>query len=177
MVFISWLWSPSAVIVEPPKIKSLTVSIVSPSICHEVVGWDAIILVFWVLSFKPTFSLSTFTFIKRLFSSSSLSAITVVSYAYLRLLIFPPAINQIRSVTQSCPTLCDLVDCRTPGFPVHHQEPELAQTHVHWVGDAIQPSHPLWSSLPPAFNLSQHQGLFQWVNSSQQVAKVLEFQL
>ena len=65
--------------------------------------------------------------------------------------------------------------CSTPGFPVHHQLPELAQTHVHWVGDAIQPSHPLSSPSPPTFNLSQHQGLFQWVSSSHQVAKVLEF--
>ena len=85
-LLISWLQSPFALILEPPKIKSVTVSIVSPSICHEVRGPDAVILVFWMLSFKPTFSLSTFTFIKRLFSSSSLSAIRVVSSAYLRLL-------------------------------------------------------------------------------------------
>ena len=65
----------------------------------------------------------------------------------------------------------------TPGFPVHHQLPELAQTHVHWVSDAIQPSHPLLSPSPPAFNLSHHQGLFQWVSSLHQVAKVLELQL
>ena len=86
-LLISWLHSPSAVILEPPKIKSDIVSTVSPSISHEVMGPDAMILVFWMLSFKPTFSLSSFTFIKRLFSSSSLSAITVVSSAYLRLLI------------------------------------------------------------------------------------------
>ena len=67
----------------------------------------------------------------------------------------------ISSVTQSCPTLCDPMDCITPGFPVHHQLPELAQTNVHRVGDAIQPSHPLSSSSPPAFSLLQHQGLFQ----------------
>ena len=64
------------------------------------------------------------------------------------------------SVTQSCPSLCDLMDCSTPGFPVHHQLPEITQTHVHRVGDAIQPSHRLSSPSPPAFNLSQHQGLF-----------------
>ena len=69
------------------------------------------------------------------------------------------------------------MDCSTPGFPVHHQLLKLAQTHVHWVGDAIQPSHPLLSPSPPAFNLSQHQGLFQWVSSSHQVAKVLELLL
>ena len=91
-LFISWLQSPSTVILEPQKIKSVTVSTVSPSIYHEMMGLDALILVFWMLSFKPTFSFSSFTFIKRLFSSSSLSAIRVVSSAYLRLLIFLPAI-------------------------------------------------------------------------------------
>ena len=84
-LLISWLQSPSAVILEPPwKGKFHTVSTVSPSICHEVMGPDAMIFVFWMLSFKPTFSLSSFTFIKRLFSSSSLSTIKVVSSAYLR---------------------------------------------------------------------------------------------
>ena len=78
---------------------------------------------------------------------------------------------------QRPPTLCDPMDCSTPGFPVHHQLLELAQTHTDQVGDAIQPSHPLSSSSLPTFNLSQHQGLFQWVSSSHQVAKVLEFQL
>ena len=84
---------------------------------------------------------------------------------------------QFSSVAQSCLTLCDRMDCSTPGFPVHHQLPELAQTYVHRVGDAIQLSHPLSSPSLPAFNLSQPQGLFQGVNSSHQVAKVLEFQL
>ena len=84
---------------------------------------------------------------------------------------------QFSSVTQSCLTLCDPMNRSTPGLPVHHQLPESTQTHVHWVGDAIQPSHPLSSPSLPAFNLSQHQGLFQWVSSSHQVAKVLEFQL
>ena len=69
------------------------------------------------------------------------------------------------------------MDCNTPGFPVHHQLPEFTQTHIHWVGNAIQPSHPLSSPSPPAFNLSQNQGLSQWGSSSHQVAKVLEFQL
>ena len=87
-LLILQLQSPSAVILEPKKIKPLTVSIISPSICHEVMGLDAMILVFWMLSFKPTFSLLSFTFIKRLFSSSSLSAIKVVSFAHLRFFIF-----------------------------------------------------------------------------------------
>ena len=88
-LLISWLQSPSAVILEPPKIKSATVS---PSVCHEVMGPDAMILVFWMLSFKPSFSLSSFTFIKSLFSFFLLSAIKVVSSAYLRLFVFFPAI-------------------------------------------------------------------------------------
>jgi len=77
------------------------------------------------------------------------------------------------SVPQLCPTLCNPMDYSTPGLPVHHQLPEFTQTHVHWVGDAIQPFYPLSSPSPPAFNLSQHQGLFQRVSSSHQVAKVI----
>ena len=84
---------------------------------------------------------------------------------------------QFSSVAQSCPTLCDPMNCSTPGLPIHHQLPEFTQTHVHWVDDAIQPSHLLSSPSPPAINLSQHQVLFKWVSSSYQVAKVLEFQL
>ena len=80
------------------------------------------------------------------------------------------------SVVQSCLTLCDRMDCSTPGFPVLHYYPKFAQTHVHQVSDAIQPSSPLSSPSPPAFTLSQHRGLFQWVSSSHQVAKVLELQ-
>ena len=75
----------------------------------------------------------------------------------------------VQSLSQ-CPTLCSPMDCSTPGFPVLHHLLEFAQTHVYWVGDAIQPSHPLLSPFPPALNLSQHQGLFQWVNSSRQVS-------
>ena len=83
----------------------------------------------------------------------------------------------VSSVAQSCPTLCDPMNRSMPGLPVHHQLPEFTQTGVHWVGAAIQPSHPLSSPSPPAPNPSQHQGLFQLVNSSHEVAKVLEFQL
>ena len=83
----------------------------------------------------------------------------------------PPV--QFRSVAQSCPTLCNPMNC---SMPVHHQLREPTQTHVHCVSDAIQLFHPLLSPSPPAFNLSQHQGLFQWVGSSHQLAKVLEFQ-
>ena len=94
---------------------------------------------------------------------------------------------QFSSVTHSCPTLCDPMDCSTPGLPAHHQLTDLArthvhwadlaQTHVHWAGDTIQPSHPLTFPSPPALHLSQHQDLFQWVSSLHQVAKVLEIQL
>ena len=92
-LLISWLQSPSAVILEPPQIKSVTVSIVSPSICHEVMGLDATILVFCMLSFKPAFSRSSFTFLKRLFSSSSLSAIRVVSSVYLEVIVISPGFS------------------------------------------------------------------------------------
>ena len=88
-----------------------------------------------------------------------------------------PIQHQFSSIAQSCPTLCDPMNCSTPGLPVHHQLLEFTQTHVHRVSDAIQPSHPLSSPSPSAPNPSQHQGLFKWVSSSQQVAKVSEFQL
>ena len=101
---ISWLQSPSAVILEPPpKIKSLSVSIVSLSICHEVMGVDSMMLVFWTLSFKPAFLLCSFTFIKRLFSSSSFSALRVVSSAYLRLL-------KEKAYPESFPSCCNVLE-------------------------------------------------------------------
>ena len=84
---------------------------------------------------------------------------------------------QFSSVAQSCPPLCDPMNCSTPSLPVHHQLLEFTRTCVHWVSDAIQPSHPRSSPSPPVPNPSQHQSLFQWVNSSHEVAKVLEFQL
>ena len=84
-------------------------------------------------------------------------------------------INQFSSVAQLCLTVCHPMDCSTPDFPVHHQLPELIQTQVHLVGDAMQPSHPLLSSSPSTFNLSQHQGLFKWVCSSHQVPKYWSF--
>ena len=99
-----------------------------------------------------------------------------VSSPRLQTLSSQPSV-QFSSLNQSCPTLCDPMNHSTPGLPVHHQLPEFTQTHVHQVGDAIHPSHPLLSPSPPAPNPSQHQGLFQWVNSSHEVAKVLEFQL
>ena len=85
--------------------------------------------------------------------------------------------DQFSLVAQLCPTFCDSMVCSRPGLPVHHQLLEFTQTHVHQVSDAIQPSHPLSSPSQLAFNLSQHQGLFQWVSFSHQVAKGLEFQV
>ena len=82
---------------------------------------------------------------------------------------------QFSSVAQSCPNICNPINCSMPGLPIHHQLPESTQTHVHWSGDDFQTSHPLSSLSLPALNLSQNQGLFKWVSSLYQVAKVLEF--
>ena len=132
-LLVSCLQSTSAVILELPKIKSVTVSIVSPSICPEVMGPDAMILVFWMLGFKPAFSLSSYTFIKRLFSSS-LSAIRVLSSAYLRLLIFLLAIL-IPACASSSPAFCMMYSA----YKLNKQ------------GDNIQP----WCTLFPIWNQSE----------------------
>ena len=120
-------------------------------------------------------------------SLSQLSMMLSVSFphmAFIMLRNFPTIPRllflhsvQFSSVAQLCPTLCDPMNHSTPGLPVHHQLPEFTQTHIHRVSDAIQPSHPWSSPSPPALNPSQHQSLFQWVNSSHEVAKVLELQL
>ena len=112
----------------------------------------------------------SWTWLKRLSSSSSIrdNKDEYVSRKYRN-----KTTIQFSSVTQSCLTLCDPMNRSTPGLPVHHQLPEFTQTHIHRVGDAIQPSNPLSSPSPPALNLSQHQGLFKWVSSSHWVAKVL----
>ena len=117
--------------------------------------------------------LSKHNTVKQLYSSKNDILKNSMLVQELELLMFE---NKISSAAQSCPTLCDPMDCSTPGFLVLHHLLELTQTHVHQVGDAIQPSHLLSSPSPPAFNLSHYQGLFQWVSSSHQVAKVLEFQ-
>ena len=98
---------------------------------------------------------------------------------YFSVTIVPSIVSSVQfsSVAQSCPTLCNPMNCSTPGLPVHHQLPEFTQTHIHRVSDAIQPSHPLSSPSPPAPNPCQHQSLFQWVNSSHEVVKVPELQL
>ena len=108
------------------------------------------------------------------------SILEISAYILIKMLFsasYPFSSVQFSSVTQLCPTLCDPMDCSMPGLPVHYQLPEFTQAHVPWVGDAIQPSYPLLSPSPPSFNLSQYQGLFKWVSSSYQVAKVLELQL
>ena len=94
---------------------------------------------------------------------SWLKAKTTIIWYSAKSMYFEGRSGQFSSVTQSCPTLCNPLGCHTPGFPVHHQVPEFTQTHVHWVGGAIQPSHPLLSPSSPAFDLHQHQGLFKWV--------------
>ena len=132
-LLISWLKSPSAVILELKKIKSVTVSIVCPSICHEVMGPEAMIFIFWILSFKPDFHSPLSTFIKRFFSSSSLSAIRVVSSEYLRLLIFLLAIL-IPTCTSS-----------SPAFHIVYSACKLNKQ-----GDNTQP----WYTPFPIWNLS-----------------------
>ena len=112
----------------------------------------------------------------RVFSNESFLCIRWPKYWSFSFSINPS--NEFSSVQSlSHVRLCDTMNHRIPGLPVHHQISEFTQTHVLWVGDAIQPSHPLSSPSPPAFNLSQHQGLLKWVSSSHQVAKVLQFQL
>ena len=107
----------------------------------------------------------------------SLSAIVYFFFLICLMLAHAVQFSSVQSVSQSCLTLCNPMNCSTPGLPVHHQLPESTQTHVHCVSDAIQPSHLLLSPSPPAPNLSQHQDLFQWVSSAHEVTKVLEFHL
>ena len=124
---------------------------------------------------KPT-SLTTPALAGRFFTTSATWK-PIYNIYYIHLHIHNSfGTRPVSSVTQLCPTLCDPMNHSTPGLPVHHQLPESTQTHVHRVGDAIQPSHPLLSPSPPTLNLSQHQGIFKRVSSSHQVAKVLEFQ-
>ena len=115
---------------------------------------------------------------KHVFFHRAKNSDYLLIFAEILFLYFSAIIQslQFSSVTQLTLTLCDPMNHSTPGYLVHHQLPEFTQTHVHWVGDTIQPSHPL-SPSPPASNPSQHQSLFQWVNSSHEMAKVLQFQL
>ena len=147
MVLHSWGWHPSG------RIYIMVVWTCSPFF----------LVLFWLHSFL--FDNETFYPLHENFPEESRNTIAKIHLEY------------ISSVAQSCPTLCNPVNSSTPGLPVHHQFPEFTQTHVHRVGDVIQPSHPLLSPSPPAPNPSQQQGLFECVNSSHEVAQVLEFQL
>ena len=106
-------------------------------------------------------------------SSEPVSFVAIIKICSFFLMLY---LSVCSSVIQLCLTLCDPMDCSMPGFPVLHYLPELTQTHVHWVSDVIQQSHPLSSPSPPTFYLSQHYGLFKWVRSLHQVAKVWELQ-
>ena len=146
----------------------LSPSYLSPSAAHLVLAWPAsfsysILWCAWVWFFVLYFDY-IYTHIWK-----SLSLPVLYCYFYFCL--------AFSLVAQLCLTLCETMDCSTPGFLVHHQLQELTQTHVHWVREAIQPSHSLLSPSPLAFDLSQHQGFFQRVSSLHQVAKVLKFQL
>ena len=145
----------------------------SPSVLpRKIQDWLALELTGWISLQSEGLS--------RIFPTSQFKSInsSVLSFLHIQTLTsihdYEKKFDSVQfsSVTQSCPTLCNPMNHSTPGLPVHHQLPEFTQTHAHLVDDAIQPSHPLSSPSPPAPNPSQHQGLFQWVNSSHEVAKV-----
>ena len=121
-----------------------------------------------------SFWISVFVYLGTLPKVVLLYNMVVLFLVSWRKFIFHNSMQFSHSVVSD---FCSPIDCRMPGLPVHHQIPEFNQTHVHWVSDDTQPSHPLTFHSPPALNLSQHQGLFKWVSSLLQVAKVLEFQL
>ena len=155
-------------------IHTLDSSICTLSDQHSGIPWLIFGQIFvWLMLYLYCDCLSILLYEPQLFAKQPSS----LSFCLYTVLIAMERIFKISGslVAQSCLTLCDPMDCSTPGFPVHLQLWELTQTYVRRVGDAIQPSHPLSSPSPPAFNLSQHQGLFQWVSSSHQVAKVLSF--
>ena len=139
----------------------------------EMFFWNSLAfsMIQWMLAF---WSLVPLPFLKPAWTSGSSLFMYCWSPSDITSLFLS---YQIRSVAQSCLTVCDRMNCSTPGLPVHHHLPEFTQTHVHRVSDAIQPSHPLSSPSPLAPNPSQHQSLFQWVTSSHEVANILEFQL
>ena len=144
----------------------------------RISGSSWVITPLWLSGSWRSFLYSSSVYSCHLFLMSSASVKSIpFLFFILSILAWNVSSVQFSSVAQLCPTLCNPMNHSTPGLPVHHQLPEFTQTHVHQVSDAIQPSHPLSSPSPPAPNPSQHQGLFQRVNSSQEVAKVLEFQL
>ena len=130
------------------------------------------------LFYHKNLKLNSLIFLKgKTYFINIISIILSLSTTYVFIYAALCQFSSVSSVARSCLTLCDPVNRSTPGLPVHHHLPEFTQTHIHRVSDAIEPSHPLSSPSPPDPNPSQHQSLFQWVNSSHEVAKVLEFQL
>jgi len=128
-----------------------------------------------ILSWFPSFQLSSQAFLSLSTTELLMFHKIISSHSFIHLF---SRLSKTNLVISSVQLLSHVrMDCSTSGFPVHYQLPELAQTHIHWVGDAIQPSHPLLSPSLPTFDHPQHQGLSKWVSSSHQVAKVLEFQL
>ena len=215
-LWISWLWSPSAVILLPAAAKSLQscLTLCDPMDCSvpgfSIMGfsrqehWSGLSFPSPMHESESEVAQSCLTLSDpmdcslpgspihgiTLFNKDSIliqkrnqtlyrqtKAIRIQNHQTFMVNAEGSSLDQIRSVAQSCWTLWDPMICITPGLPVHHQLPEFTQTNVHCVSDAIQPSHHLSSPFPPAPNPSQHQSLFQWVNSSHEVAKVLEFQL
>ena len=174
--------------------KALVEFSISPSLCRpfssvQSLSQVRLFVTPWIAAHQASLSITSSQNLLKLMSIESVmpsNHLILCRHLLLLPLIFPSirvfsnesvlhiSSVQFSSVAQLCPTLCNPMDCSTSGFPVLHHLPELAQTHVHWVGDAIQQSHPLSSPSPPAFNLSQDQGLFQWVSSSHQMTKVLE---
>ena len=139
----------------------------SPSFLYSSILMKSPSISFFLMYFN-SLALNMWLFLLTWYHIYTICNLTIYTYDLL---------VQFSSVTQSCPTLCDNMNRSMPGLPIYHQLLEFTQIHVHRVGDAIQPSHPLSSPSPPAPNPSQHQGLFQWVNYSHEVAKELEFQL
>ena len=151
---------------------------------HEFLIYFGYYLTVWYMACKYylLFHRILFHFVDAFLHSAGDFSSEVVLLVYFSLLlafhlVSNPKYRCCYSIAQECPALWDRIDCSTPGFPVLHYLPEFDQTHVHWANDTFQPSHLLSSPSPPALNLSQHQGLFRWISSSHQVAKVLEFQL
>ena len=160
---VLYIWRASLICVRIPATAAVKLLQLCPTLCDPIDGSPPGCPVLGILQAR------TLEWVAISFSNAWKWKVKVKSLSHVQ--------PQIISVAQSCQTLCDQMNCSTPGLPVHHQLPEYTQTQVHWVSDAIQPSHPLSSPSPLAPNPSQHQSLFQWVNSSHEVAKVLEFQL
>ena len=149
---------------------SLSAWLAKPGLLHLVSGMFCTLPSVWVM--LCLICLLSTTLVLCLWISIHPSTICLSNIYHLSLIL---SVCFYSSVSKSCPALCDPMNRSTPGLPVHHQLPEFTQTHVHWLNDAIQPSHPLSSPSPPAFNLSQHQGLFKWISSLHRWPKYWSF--